>query len=69
MTLTVVGQTGSARVAALAGPKVATTGPLADLSGAYDAARVFVAPIRAAAGSRISCIMRRHTECLSCVRN
>jgi GT2 family glycosyltransferase/glycosyltransferase involved in cell wall biosynthesis len=48
--LTVVGQTGSARVAALAGPKVATTGPLADLSGAYDAARVFVAPIRAAAG-------------------
>ncbi len=50
LTLTVVGQMGSTRVAALAGSNVVTTGPLSDLSGAYNAARVFVAPMRAAAG-------------------
>jgi predicted O-linked N-acetylglucosamine transferase (SPINDLY family)/GT2 family glycosyltransferase/predicted Zn-dependent protease/glycosyltransferase involved in cell wall biosynthesis len=48
--LSVVGVCGSDRVAALAGPDVRLLGPQEALEPHYDAARVFVAPVRFAGG-------------------
>jgi GT2 family glycosyltransferase len=48
--LTIAGVNTSERVKALAGPPVRITGHVADLTALYDAARVFVAPTRYAAG-------------------
>jgi GT2 family glycosyltransferase/glycosyltransferase involved in cell wall biosynthesis len=49
-TLTVVGRIVSPRAAALAGPDVRLAGPAADATPYYDAARVFISPVRYAAG-------------------
>lgn len=49
-TLTVVGECRSRRLAALASPHIRLTGAVADLAPFYDAARLFVAPTRYAAG-------------------
>ncbi len=48
--LTVVGTCRSARLAALAGDRLQFVGPQTDLTRFYDAARVFIAPTRFAAG-------------------
>jgi len=48
--LIVAGRSGAQRVRALAGPHVVLLGKVADLDGVYDAARVFIAPHRYAAG-------------------
>jgi glycosyltransferase involved in cell wall biosynthesis len=48
--ISVVGVNGSPRVAARAGAEVEVTGPVQDLTGFYDRARLFVAPTRFGAG-------------------
>ncbi len=50
VTLSIVGECRSARVAALAGERVRLLGPQEDLTPFYDAARVFIAPTRFAGG-------------------
>lgn len=48
--LTIAGRNQSERLRKFAGPSVRITGPVIDLTGLYDAARVFIAPTRFAAG-------------------
>lgn len=50
VTLSIVGECRSARVAALAGERVRLLGPQEDLTPFYDTARVFIAPTRFAGG-------------------
>lgn len=50
VTLTVVGTCRSAKVAALAGERLRIVGPQTELAPFYDAARLFIAPTRFAAG-------------------
>jgi glycosyltransferase involved in cell wall biosynthesis len=49
-TLTIAGLHKSERLKAMAGPGIQVTGPVDDLSGYYESARVFIAPTRFAAG-------------------
>jgi predicted O-linked N-acetylglucosamine transferase (SPINDLY family)/glycosyltransferase involved in cell wall biosynthesis len=54
--LTVVGDNRSSRLAALAGPRLRFAGTMADLTPAYDAARLFLAPTRFGAGVPVKVI-------------